>query len=175
MSSFLAHLLSITEDASRSLGGVSRKKMFGCETLFVDGSIFALIWKTGRIGLKLPEESAYTKLASMPGAEPWSPGGKMKMGSWLLVPESFHDDDDALGTWVKAAHRQVRERGEAITRGAGARKPTSSIAATSKKATSSKKAATSKKPTSKIAATSKKATSSKQTASSKVPPSKRRR
>jgi hypothetical protein len=45
--------------------------MFGCHVLWADGNVFALVWKHGRIGVKLPEENLYEKLMSSLGAEPW--------------------------------------------------------------------------------------------------------
>ena len=107
MTSLNAHLL---ETASESLPGVFRRMMFGCESLFVDGHIYALVWKEGRIGLKLTDPKDYDTLRAMPGATPWSPGGRMIMRSWLLVPESFHDDPATLKDWVRRAHAQIRAR-----------------------------------------------------------------
>ncbi len=83
--------------------------MFGCEALFANANIYALVWKDGRIGLKIPDEKLNAQLMSLPGSDPWSPGGKMSMRRWILVPESFHDDLDALAPWVKRAHALALE------------------------------------------------------------------
>ena len=62
------------------------------------------MWKEGRIALKLPRSAG--ELLLSPGARPWSIGAK-KMGAWVLVPESFHDDADALASWARRAHAEV--------------------------------------------------------------------
>ena len=45
----------------------------------------------------------------MPGAEPWCAGPKA-MAHWLLVPEEFHDDPEALAPWLRRAHAQAKAR-----------------------------------------------------------------
>ena len=99
----LAYLTDAVEDATCDLPGVERRKMFGCDAWFAGGSIFALVWKHGRIGLKLPEPGARAELAGLPGAAPWTAGTKT-MSGWVLVPEGFHDDADALRAWTLRAH-----------------------------------------------------------------------
>ena len=91
-------------DAVDGLRGVTDFKMFGCRCLRADGTIFALVWKDGRIALKLPVSAS--ALLGEPGARPWTIGAK-KMGAWVLVPESFHDDADALASWSRRAHDEV--------------------------------------------------------------------
>ena len=95
------------------LRGVQKKRMFGCAALFVDAKIFALVWKTGRIGVRLPEASAFEELLAMKGSAPWK-AGAMTMSHWVLVPEAMHDDADALAAWVRDAHAQAREGSSAI-------------------------------------------------------------
>jgi len=102
-SSLLEHLRDTLHEACSALPGVTPKKMFGCDTVFAEGAIFGLIWKTGRIGLKVPEPSQYRELLAMPGSEAWGPDGR-PMSHWVLVPESFHDDTDELLKWTRLAH-----------------------------------------------------------------------
>lgn len=45
----LDHLLELLEEGSSKLPGVTRRKMFGCEALFANANIYALVWKEGRI------------------------------------------------------------------------------------------------------------------------------
>ena len=83
--------------------------MFGCNCLFTDGKsfegkIFALVWKEGRIALKLPLSAG--ELLRQRGARPWTIGRK-KMGAWVLLPESFHDDAELLRQWALRAHAEV--------------------------------------------------------------------
>jgi TfoX/Sxy family transcriptional regulator of competence genes len=103
VSDFKTHLLGLLEDAALPLPGVRRKKMFGCEALFAEDRIFALIWKEDRIGLKFPDPAVAAEALALPGAAPWRAGDKV-MGGWALVPEAFHDDPAALAAWVQRAH-----------------------------------------------------------------------
>lgn len=103
------HLRSLLDAASDYLPGVTSRKMFGCYTLFANDHIYALVWPQdgGRIGLKIPEQAAYDELMSIPGAALWSPNGE-KTGWWVLVPPSFHADEENLKekllAWVERAH-----------------------------------------------------------------------
>jgi len=101
------HLRELLDEASRELPGVTWKRMFGCDAAFVNGSIYALVWKDGRIGLKFPTREKFDALMSVKGSDPWTPGGMNPMSKWILVPEAFHDDHDALSTWVHQAHADV--------------------------------------------------------------------
>lgn len=103
MKASLEGLLARLEEAANGLPGVTRKRMFGCDALFADGSIFGLVWKHGRIGVRLPQEELYSTLMDRKGAEPWK-AGDMTMAHWVLVPEGFHDAPRELGDWVKWAH-----------------------------------------------------------------------
>lgn len=99
-------LLEILRSASADLPDVHEKKMFGCDALFASGRIFALIWKTGRIGVKLPEPDRYEALASQRGAAPWTLGEKV-IKSWVLVPPKL-EEPKALGPWLAEAHAMAR-------------------------------------------------------------------
>ncbi len=107
------HLKELLDDATADLRGVAVRRMFGCDAFFADGQIFALVWKEGRIGLRLPDAGAFAEVLAMRGGRPWTIGAK-KMSHWAFVPEDFHDDEDALGTWVRKAH-QLALAGEAKT------------------------------------------------------------
>lgn len=91
--------------ATENLPKVTDKKMFGCYALWVHDNVFALVWKHGRIGLKLPDESSYESLMATKGAEPWK-AGPMNMSHWVLVPESFHKKSADLKRWAVLAHKQ---------------------------------------------------------------------
>lgn len=110
MGSLFPHLLELLEEASRELPGVSPRRMFGCDALFAYGNIYALVWKDGRIGLKLPEPSLYEELMAMPGAARWEVGPSQAMSTWVLVPEDFHDDSEQLQVWVRRAHELASKR-----------------------------------------------------------------
>lgn len=107
MSTELEFLRERLEAAIGARKDVTRKKMFGCEAYFRDGKMFALVWKEGRLAVKLPDDESYAALVKIKGAEPWSPGGKRTMGSWLLVPAAWNEDEDKLRPWVDRAHVQA--------------------------------------------------------------------
>lgn len=106
MAASFPHLNELIEDGTRGLKNISKRRMFGCDAYFVGDTIFALIWKTGRIGLKLTDAAAYDELMAIDGAEPWCVGAGKKMSSWVLVPEDFHDDTDALTAWARRSYQQ---------------------------------------------------------------------
>jgi TfoX/Sxy family transcriptional regulator of competence genes len=101
-------LLATLRTAAERLPDVEEKKMFGCEALFVNGAIFALVWKEGRIGVKLPTAERFDALAAQNGAGPWK-AGPMVMAHWLLVPPAIDSDPRKLAPWVKEAHAMAAE------------------------------------------------------------------
>jgi TfoX/Sxy family transcriptional regulator of competence genes len=131
------HLNELVEDATRGLPGIARKRMFGCDAYFVRDTIFAMIWKDGRIGLKLREPAAYAELMALEGSEPWVPGAA-KMSSWVLVPEEFHDDLEALTPWARRAYQQCRAEPAASTTRKVAKATKTAAKATAAKATPAK-------------------------------------
>ena len=104
MAALKSYLTELIESCSRDLAQVTQRRMFGSNAFFTNGKIFALEWDD-RIGVKLAEPAEYAALLALPGAQRWSPNGKAPMSKWLLVPESFHDDEDALAEWVRKAHQ----------------------------------------------------------------------
>ena len=103
MSKSIEELESILDLATKDLPKVTSKKMFGCHATWADGNVFALIWKEGRIGVKLPDEKAYASLLALTGAMPWK-AGTMQMAHWVLVPKQFHDRPAEIKKWTKMAH-----------------------------------------------------------------------
>ena len=89
--------------AAIDLKKVSSKKMFGCHALWANGNIFALIWKEGRIGFKLPDDAAYEKLIGTTGADAWKIGPK-QMSHWVFVPEAFHKKNAQLKKWAEVSY-----------------------------------------------------------------------
>jgi len=90
-------------EAVEGLKKITSKKMFGCHAVWVNDNVFALVWKTGRIGFKLPDEKAFQTLMSKEGAAPWTAGPKT-MAHWVLVPESFHSKPAALKKLATQSH-----------------------------------------------------------------------
>ena len=107
----LAVLLELLETAALPLPGVTRKRMFGCDALFADREIFALVWKEGRIGLKFADPADRSRLDGLPGTSPWAPGGK-QMREWRLLPEKLQEDAPSLVTWVERAHAEAVGRSQ---------------------------------------------------------------
>lgn len=99
----IAELEQILNIAAKGLPKLTSKKMFGCYALWVDQNVFALVWKQGRIGVKLPEVHQYDSLLGASGAEPWQ-AGPMQMAHWVLVPESFHAKPVEIKKWAVKAH-----------------------------------------------------------------------
>ncbi len=104
-SSIHEHLRAMLDEAAQGLPNIVSRRMFGCDALFTNDAIFALIWKAGRIGLKISDPALYQTLAAQPGTDPWAPGDMRPMAHWLLVPEDFHDNSELLAQWVRHAHR----------------------------------------------------------------------
>ena len=102
----IAGLETALNEAASGLEKVTGKKMFGCHALWADGNVFGLIWKEGRIGLKLTDEADFAKLMKTSGATPWK-AGSMAMSNWVLVPKSFHEKTAELMQWTRKAHQQA--------------------------------------------------------------------
>lgn len=133
-------LEKLLASATESLPQVSSRKMFGCHALWAKDNVFALVWKQGRIALKLPDEGSYQALISMAGAGPWK-AGPMQMAHWVLVPESFHSKAAELRKWAAQAHEQCSKLEKKA-------KPAAKKKAVAKKAkTSSTKSSSEKKRT----------------------------
>jgi TfoX/Sxy family transcriptional regulator of competence genes len=151
----IADLEEILNSVAAELPLVTGKKMFGCHALWANGNVFALVWKHGRIGLKLPDESSFAGLMKLPGAEPWK-AGPMTMAHWVLVPAAFHVKTSELKKWALKAHEQCSAL-EAKTKKKAKPKSNSRTA----QATPSKKKAAPKENIEKKSATNKNSTKSK--------------
>jgi TfoX/Sxy family transcriptional regulator of competence genes len=110
----LEALRSLVEAAAEGLTAVRRRRIFGCDALFTDGEIFALVWREGRIGLKLTDEKLFDELIHQTGATAWKPGGTA-MASWVVVPVKLHEDKKLLRKWVQRAHAQASGAGKGTT------------------------------------------------------------
>lgn len=106
----LDQLWVLLQGASEDLPGVTKRKMFGCQAVFAYNNIFALVWKTGRLGVKITDPALFAELMAKNGAEPWTAGDRT-MSNWILLPESFHRRADLLTEWVTVAHGLAAEGG----------------------------------------------------------------
>jgi TfoX/Sxy family transcriptional regulator of competence genes len=114
MRSLLLELRSRLDDLTTGLPQVTVRRMFGCDAFLAGGAIFAMVWREGRIGLRLPDD-LLPDLRALPGADPWR-HRDMVVRQWVLVPESFHDDADGLAPWIRKAHGAALARGPASHR-----------------------------------------------------------
>ena len=110
MGTLVVELKACLEELTGPLARVTTRRMFGCDAFLASGTMFALVLKEGRIGLKLPDDQL-AGLRALPGADPWK-AGDMVMRQWVLVPETFHDDSDGLAPWVARAHAAALTRSE---------------------------------------------------------------
>ena len=55
MRTLLLELRSQLETLTGGLSRVTIRRMFGCDAFLAGGAIFAMVWREGRIGLRLPD------------------------------------------------------------------------------------------------------------------------
>lgn len=125
--SLLAHLKDRVGAVVARWPDVEPRRMFGSDVWLVGGHLCVLLMPYGRVVLRLPSSSA--ALLGLDGAAPWQYGTKQPK-HWVVVPESFHDDEDELRTWMDRARVEVREhppesakRTRATTSNGRARRP----------------------------------------------------
>ncbi len=99
----LVVLEGVVNEVVEGLPKTKTKRMFGCHGLFANDAVFGLVWKEGRIGVRLPEEKTFESLMKLKGSAPWK-AGKMTMSHWVLVPPSMHKKKSDLAKWMKVAH-----------------------------------------------------------------------
>ena len=116
----LTRLKAVFDGAMAGLKDVEPKKLFGCDGYFVNGNIFGLVWREGRMGLRLESEEDRQALLALEGAGPWRMG-PMTMRLWVLLPPDWHRQPAKLRQWAAKAWAQAAERPEkpAVTGRAG--------------------------------------------------------
>jgi TfoX/Sxy family transcriptional regulator of competence genes len=116
----LSRLKAQFDGAMAGLDGVEAKRLFGCDGYFVRGNIFGLVWKEGRLGLRVDDADAYAAIARTPGSEPWAMGGRV-MQHWVLLPVAWHGRPAALRAWCRRAWAMAAAKPEkpAVTRRLG--------------------------------------------------------
>jgi hypothetical protein len=116
----LTRLKAVWDGALAGLENVHPKRLFGCDAWFAGGNIFALVWKQGRLGLRLSDPELYAEAMGMAGAEAWViDTGPVK--HWVLLPPDWHVQAPKLRAWGRKAHALALARPEktAVTRKAG--------------------------------------------------------
>lgn len=107
----LSRLRAALEGALAPLEGVEPKRLFGCDGYFVGGNIFALVWKEGRLGIRLEDPGSLAEAHALPGSASWEIGSK-RMRQWVLLPEDLHSRPSELRRWGRRAWEQARARPE---------------------------------------------------------------
>jgi hypothetical protein len=116
----LTRLKAAWDGALAGLENVHPKRLFGCDAWFAGGNIFALVWKEGRLGLRLSDPELYAEAMGLPGAEAWvMDEGPVK--HWVLLPQAWHEQTPTLRFWGRKAHALAQARPEkpAVTRKPG--------------------------------------------------------
>ncbi len=107
----LTRLKAVLDGALAGLENVTPKRLFGCDGWFAQGNIFALVWKEGRLGLRLSEAELFAEAMAQPGAEPWLQDGKA-VKHWVLLPSAWHQKPELLRRWGRKAHALATARPE---------------------------------------------------------------
>jgi hypothetical protein len=130
MGRMLEFLKEMLDEATAPLPEVMPRRAFGSWGYYVHGRIFALAYaREDRLGVKLPDTSAYAAARGLPGASEWAPHGS-PMSDWVLLPAELHDDREAVQAWVVRAFQLVRAApAEDARKPAAPKKRTASAAA----------------------------------------------
>jgi TfoX/Sxy family transcriptional regulator of competence genes len=103
--SLIVHLQDQLQAIAERCGPFERRKVLASDGWFAGGKLFALVTRKGRVVVKLADPAAQDALLALPGTTPWQIGKRAPMRAWLQLPESMHDEPDALFRWVQAAWR----------------------------------------------------------------------
>ncbi len=79
---------------------------FGLDVLKVQGETFAMVWKEGRVGVKILNKELNAKLVSTKEANHWVTSGKT-MSQWVLAPYEYNEDITALKKWLLLAYNDA--------------------------------------------------------------------
>jgi TfoX/Sxy family transcriptional regulator of competence genes len=105
----MSRSLELLTDACTGLP-VTVKKMFGGHGFFApNGGMFAGIVTDDEVIFKLVSGPLRDELIAA-GGHPWTYQGRdkpMTMQEWIVVPERFYDDSEALRAWAAKAHGAV--------------------------------------------------------------------
>ena len=107
----LTRLKAVFDGAMAGLDAVEPKQLFGCDGYFANGNIFGLVWKEGRLGLRLTDDADREELLALEGAGPWKVG-PMTMKHWVLLPPLWHRQPAKLKQWARKAWASAMERPE---------------------------------------------------------------
>jgi TfoX/Sxy family transcriptional regulator of competence genes len=103
----------------------TQRRMFGGHAFFApNGGMFAGIVTDDAITFKLVRGPLRDALISL-GGKPWVYNEKMTMQEWIVIPDGFYDDLDAMTEWAAKAHAAAPAKKLKIspTKTAAAKKP----------------------------------------------------
>jgi 3-methyladenine DNA glycosylase AlkD/TfoX/Sxy family transcriptional regulator of competence genes len=95
--------------AVRPLAGVGRRKMLVSFGFTVHDRVFALVSRQSRIVVRAPDAEVRAELLKL-GATPWKFSKRAAPRDWLQLPETMHDDSEALAIWLRRAWELGRDR-----------------------------------------------------------------
>lgn len=105
----MSSALDLLTDACVGLP-VRVQKMFGGHGFFApNGGMFAGIVTDDAVMLKIEDPTAKAELIAL-GGHAWIYQGRdkpMTMASWIIIPESFYDDQELFSAWARRAHTLV--------------------------------------------------------------------
>jgi DNA transformation protein len=94
-------LVDWVEEAMAPLGTVTMRKMMGGATLYLDGTIFAIVASEGLLWIKADAESdAIWDAADCPRFTMTFKDGKVDSMNYRRAPDDVYDDADALREWA---------------------------------------------------------------------------
>jgi len=94
-------LVDWIEEAMAPLGAVTMRKMMGGATLYLDGTIFAIVASEGLLWIKADAESnAIWDAAGCPRFTMTFKDGKVDSMNYRRAPDDVYDDADALREWA---------------------------------------------------------------------------
>lgn len=99
-------LRAALDSAVEDLADIDWKRMFGCDAIFRDGTIFGLVWKEGRTGLKFTDSEGFESRMAFEGSDRWGPSGRMTK-HWILISESITTDAQLLKEWARISHESI--------------------------------------------------------------------
>lgn len=97
--------LALVEEALEPIGVVTMRRMMGGATLYLDGTVFAII-DDGEIWFKSDAEADAVWDAE--GCERFSmtfKDGRVDTMNYRRAPADVYDDPDALRSWAQLAHQ----------------------------------------------------------------------
>ena len=102
----LLDMLTLLEESIEDLPQVERGRFFGLNVLTVQGEMFAMVWKNGRIGLRFRDTALNDQVLELEGSEHWVTGGRA-MRQWILMVDDFVDDSDKMNYYLESAYQDA--------------------------------------------------------------------